>query len=188
MISAEALNSDGSAMPWSARCAAETADYQARAMRDTGAQVVVWLSGWEAADHLFGGQQLVFGTLTGDAAVMGELEASVDRLSASGARVVILTQPPRTPDNDIGLPATSEVVDRLEHLNVLYQRLEVERPDSVLLVDFDAIVCPGGPPCPGYVDGVRLRPYDGSHFDAGGAAWVAPRVIAAIVAALRAAP
>ena len=33
---------------------------------------------------------------------------------------------------------------------------------SVEIVDLRGIVCPNGPPCPAYVDGVPLRPRDGN--------------------------
>ena len=67
-------------------------------------------------------------------------------------------------------------------LGSLYQRYTTLHPD-VGLVDLATIVCPGGPPCPEYVSGIRLRPADGGHFQAPGAAWVAPRLYAAIAAA-----
>src|SRR5262249_7407028 len=85
MISAPAVNEDGSTIPWAAGCANTTASYQQEALRSSGAQVVLWLSGWESADHRFNGQWLPIGTPQGDAALVGEIEASVDRLAASGA-------------------------------------------------------------------------------------------------------
>ena len=64
------------------------------------------------------------------------------------------------------------------------RRSYVAARPGVELVDLASIVCPGGPPCPEYVDGVRLRPTDGIHFQQDGAAWVAPRLYDALARAL----
>ena len=112
----------------------------------------------------------------------------MDRIAAHGARIVLLTNATRAADNDVGIPADDDVTRRVEHLNELYRQIAAARPDSVVVVDLARLVCPGGPPCPAYVEGVRLRPRDGIHFEADGAAWVAPRLVEAIVAALRAPP
>jgi hypothetical protein len=185
MITAPAVNEDGSTIPWAAGCANTTASYQRDALQSSGAQVVLWLSGWESADHRFNGQWLPTGTPQGDAALVGEIEASVDRLAASGAKVVLLTYSPNARDNDRGIPWSADQERRIKRLDELYRQVEADRPGSVLIVYLEAIVCPGGVPCPAWVDGVRLRPLDGGHFGPDGAAWVAPRLVTAVTTGLR---
>jgi lysophospholipase L1-like esterase len=53
-------------------------------------------------------------------------------------------------------------------------------------MDISPIVCPGGPPCPTTLDGITLRPNDGGHYDAEGAAWLAPRLMDGLYTQLRA--
>ena len=58
-----------------------------------------------------------------------------------------------------------------------------EHPESVTVVDLAKIVCPQGAPCPEEGAGVTLRPRDGGHYEGDGPAWVAPRLLDAVVRA-----
>src|SRR5581483_4553849 len=93
--------------------------------------------------------------------------------------------PVRAEHSDLGVPSEADLT-RPRHLDRLYRQFAAAHPDRVLVADLADIVCPGGPPCPEFVDGVRLRPRDGGHFAGDGPAYVAPRLVQAIITALRA--
>lgn len=188
LISAVPTAADGSVIPWGPRCASSAAQYQQESLQRSHAQVVIWNSSWEMADHIFNGKFLALGTPEGDAALFMEIEADVARMTELGARVVLVTNAPRTPFNDIGLAATPDLVRRTERLNQILYQVADAHGDSVELVDLEQIVCPTHAPCPAFVDGVKLRPRDGSHFEGYGPGWLAPRLYAAIVAALTHSP
>jgi hypothetical protein len=189
MVTALTVNKDGSAMPWSKRCAENTAEYELNAMRRARAKVAVWYSTWELGYHVIDGEQVALGTPTGDAAMLEELKDAVLRITAGGwnGRLVILTVVPRAKHSDT-LKATKGDRRGPPLLNRLFQILEMRYPGLVTVVELDDIVCPGGPPCPETVDGIRPRPWDGGHFGGEGPAWLAPKLVDAILAALQAPP
>ncbi|MFO7589493.1 MAG: acyltransferase family protein [Acidimicrobiia bacterium] len=176
-------DAEGISVPWASDCARETAQYQSDAVRDAQPEVVLWLSSWETSDHVVDGRVLRFGTRRGDAALLDDFEASRDRLTADGAMLVMLTMPPTAERSDLG-PADQEAVERFVHLNDLLRDFASRNPDTVKVLDLAGIVCPGGPPCPEVVDGVRIRPRDGGHFSPAGADWVAPRLLDALTGPL----
>jgi hypothetical protein len=100
---------------------------------------------------------------------------------------VILTVVPRAQHSD-AFKATKEDRRVPALLNRLFQVLEERYPGLVTVVELDEIVCPGGPPCPETIDGIRPRPWDGGHFAGDGPAWLAPKLIDSILAALQAPP
>jgi len=146
----------------------------------SGADVVTWLSTWETANRIVDGQAYEFGTPEADAKLLELIDESARQLTAGGARLVLLTMPPNTtgPRRPV---VTDEETRRALHLDDLLRRYAAAHPDRVALLDFAAIVCPGGPPCPTEVEGVTLRPEDGGHFAGAGPDWVAPRVLDALV-------
>src|SRR5262249_40347669 len=75
---------------------------------------------------------------------------------------------------------------KIDQLNGLYWKFAAAHPQDVSVVDISPIVCPGGPPCPTTLDGIVLRPKDGGHYEAEGAAWVAPRLLDGLYNRLRA--
>jgi len=112
-----------------------------------------------------------------DAFLLQLLDEKRQQFTARGATWVILTTPPPT-----GYPGVDrDAASRTEHLNDLLWQFQAQHPD-VGLVDVAAWVCPGGPPCPEYVNGVQVR-HDGLHFTDVGGTWVAAGVVATIVAA-----
>jgi hypothetical protein len=179
MTTAVPTHDDGTAVPWAQSCADGTATYQSDAVNTYQPEVVLWLSSWEAGDHTVGTRLLDFGTRVGDAGLLEDFDASRLRLTAGGATLVMLTMPPNAEDSEVG-PADPDLVARFGHLNKLLRRFAAQHPDTVRVVDLADIVCPSGVPCSELVDGIRLRPRDGSHFAREGAAWVAPRLLDAI--------
>jgi peptidoglycan/LPS O-acetylase OafA/YrhL len=173
--------SDGTTVPWGKGCSDAIPGAQIRIGQSSGAKFVVALSTWEDSDRIVNGQLVKFGTPAGDQLWFQLLDEMRARLTAGGARLLLVKIPPPATFSDLG-PADPDAVHRMVLLGSLYQRYTTLHPD-VGLVDLATIVCPGGPPCPEYVSGIRLRPADGGHFQAPGAAWVAPRLYAAIAAA-----
>jgi len=138
--------------------------------------VVTWLSSWESGNRVVDGQGYRFGTPAADAKILSLVDEAVARLTANGARVVFLTTPPNTTGTNRPTvnPADAQA---MVHLDDLLRQYAAAHPDKTSVIDFSALVCPGGPPCPTQVDGVTLRPEDGAHYAGDGPAWVAPRLL-----------
>jgi hypothetical protein len=160
-------------------CSRQTASYQSENVARYQPEVVLWLSSWEPTNHLYDGVRLDFNTPEGDAALLADFEQSRQRLTAGGATLVMLTMAPPA-DSDIG-PADQDLVWRYARLNEMFRTFAAMNYQTVKVVDLAGIVCPGGPPCPQYMDGIRLRPTDGGHYLGDGPAWVAPRLLDAIL-------
>jgi hypothetical protein len=132
----------------------------------TRPNVIVWMSIWEKSDLVDeNGETIVSGTREGDREIMARMDAELQRLTLGRAHVYLVTVPAAAPNDAQGTNNASNEVDdesyrRLARIN----RMFAERhPDQVTLVDLASRVCPGGPPCPEFVDGERIRP-DGRHF------------------------
>ena len=187
MTTAIPLRRNGEFVPWAPDCARSTASYQQSNLEQYQPEVVLWLSSWEASDHLYDGVKLDFDTPEGDAALLADFEESRQRLTAGGATLVMLTLPEPAKQSELG-PADPHLLKVYPHMNKLYRQFAAEHPDTVKVVDLARIVCPNGPPCPAIVDGVRLRPRDGAHFEADGPAWVSDQLFDAVVDAFAGAP
>jgi hypothetical protein len=178
----------GAPIPWGPGCADGTISYLSDAVQQADPQVVVWLSTWETADQLVNGQFYAFGTPAADAMLLEEFEQSREVLTAGGARLAMVTIAPRA-EQSATVPNDNPAEDQQYlHLDELIRTFAAQHTDSVTVVDLAKIVCPSGPPCPVDVDGVDLRPNDGGHFAGDGPAWVAPRLMDAIMRELRPAP
>jgi hypothetical protein len=134
-------------------------------------------------ERIVDGRLYRFDTPEGDAMLLENLDESRRILTASGARLILLTIPPRAETSDTRVRDPAEDA-RFEHLNRLYRDFARAHADSVEVVELSEILCPGGPPCPESIDGVRPRPRDGGHFEGQGPEWLAPRLLDAVVAAL----
>jgi len=86
----------------------------------------------------------------------------VDRLTERGARVALATIP--DPVESRRGPVDQRMLQRTRHLNELLAEVARRDPERVSLVPLDEIICPADP-CPEQVDGIALRPRDGTHFD-----------------------
>lgn len=179
---------DGRLIPWGPTCTDGTVSYLNDAIQATHPQLVLWLSSWETSDRVIDGHFYAFGTPDADAAILGKFEETRRILTAGGAHLVMLTMAPRAAHSDTGPADNPDEDAHYLHLDELLRRFADQQPDSVSVVDLNPIVCPKGPPCPETVGGVRLRPNDGAHFAGDGPAWVAPRLLNAIVRELRPAP
>ena len=173
---------DGEEIPWGRGCSQGTVPYLTSQIAEQQPGIVLWLSTWETADRLVDDRLYRFGTEEADRVVLDRLEQSRRILTASGARLMLLTNPPRAERAETYV-RDPEDDRRIMRLNRLFERFAAEHPDTVTVVDLASIVCPSGPPCPEEVEGVRLRPRDGGHYEGDGPAWVAPRLLDAVTQA-----
>jgi hypothetical protein len=145
-------------------------------------EVVVMLAGyWDAFDRqLANGQVLEFGSDEADEYVKSELNAALDVLTSSGAKVLLLTTPYFAPAED-GEANSARNPERVDHLNALYRDVAAERGEQVEVLDLNEHLTPDG--FTDSVDGVSVRG-DGVHLTRAGeqyvAEWLGPRVVEAI--------
>ena len=187
VLTGDPVGPDGARVPWGPGCSNDSPRYQDEVIRERAPQVVVMLSSWETADREVDGALVLLDTPEGEAVWRRLLDETRARLTVGGARLALTLLPPPAEFSDRG-PANPDTTRRVLRLNEIYRRYARDHPESVVTVDLGRIVCPGGPPCPEEVDGIRLRPRDGGHFEAEGANWVAPRFYAVIVKALVSTP
>ncbi|HTN81178.1 MAG TPA: acyltransferase family protein [Acidimicrobiales bacterium] len=173
------LDDQGRPFDWSANCVAAVPEVQRQVIDQTHPDLVIWLSSWETSDRLVGSERVRFGTPEGDASIMQGMTATLARVTADGARVAILTLPPRSARED-GRPVRDGAT-AFDHLNELLMEFAFAHADQVELVDFATIVCPAGPHCPTQRDGTWLRP-DGMHFTDQSASLVAQPLLDIILA------
>ncbi len=174
------VNPDGALFDWSLNCVKVVPDFEQKLISQQRPDLVMWLSTWETADRLVNGKHLRFGTPEHDAALLQAMEDARERLSAQGARIVILTLPPLAATDFTPDPKPS--ADDAAHLNGLIRRFARLHPQGLSVIEFGEIVCPGGYPCPEVIDGLRLRP-DGGHFTKETSVWAADRLVPKLFAA-----
>jgi hypothetical protein len=160
------------------QCAAITASQQNRLLASQNPDVVIWLSEWEAwPNRVLDGQLVHFGTIPGNKAILAHIDAAVARLTAKGARLVLMPTAPRAYPSVRGLanPAGDARVAELAKLLRTYAR---QHADKVSLIDLPTILqCPTSDRCPEEVaPGIKPRALDGFHFDGDGAAWLAGQI------------
>jgi peptidoglycan/LPS O-acetylase OafA/YrhL len=172
------LDDEGQPFAWADDCARAVPIVQNEIITKYRPEVVLWLSTWETQDRLVGEARLRFRTPEGDRELLREMEATLTRVTAQGARVVVLIPPP--PVMGRNGPPDEDVLQKRAHLNGLIALFAYLHADRVEVVDFAAIVCPNGVPCPTEMDGMRLRP-DGGHFTNETSAWAASRLLAAVL-------
>jgi peptidoglycan/LPS O-acetylase OafA/YrhL len=146
---------------------------EAKALRSGRPNVVLWASSWERNSLSIGNgadqQILPAGSPEWFTVLLNRMGQRVREFTATGATVVMVTQPPFVDQGRPTVPtAQDESFLRLNNLLVAFAR---NRP-HVELVDLAHFVCPSGPPCPLVVDDVDARG-DGAHYTADGSLWVA---------------
>jgi peptidoglycan/LPS O-acetylase OafA/YrhL len=154
-------------------CKVRASAAAARALRAGPPNVVLWASTWERSSIVSGSgadqKILTAGSPKWYAMLRERMHHRVQQLTASGATVFLLTQPPFV---DPGSPAGPTAQDNgFERLNAFLSEFAASTP-HVKLVDLATLVCPSGPPCPLVVDNVWLRG-DGKHYTGVGSLWVA---------------
>ena len=113
------------------------------------------------------------------------MDATLARITKYGAKVVLVAIAAPAPSDADGTTNTSNAVDDASYarLHTIDARFAERHRDTVTVVDLADQICRKGPPCPEYVDGLRMRP-DGRHFTPAAAAieaqWLLPRVVTAV--------
>ena len=170
-----AVDAQGKVISWAPACAKSADAYERDSMDIVQPDTVLWHSTWENADVLVGGKVLVVGTPAWEKWFLTDLERVRALASQHGARLVLITIPPMAPNPSRVFDP--EAYRRSETVNEVFRKFAAAHPSDVGVVDFGDLVCPSGPPCDATIDGVTLRPVDGGHFEADGAAWTAPRLL-----------
>jgi peptidoglycan/LPS O-acetylase OafA/YrhL len=160
--------------PNSSRCPALVDANEGAGLARDRPTIVLWMSIWEKSDLVVDGHTVVAGTAAGEKEIMARMDSALARLTAGGARVVLVTEAAPAPNPAQGTLTTSTKADDdgYVRLNALLRRFRARHPDQVTLVDLAAMLCPQGPPCPERVDGLQARP-DGRHFTPRAATWAA---------------
>jgi peptidoglycan/LPS O-acetylase OafA/YrhL len=146
---------------------------EAKALRSGRPNIVLWASTWERSSLAVGSgshqKVLTAGSPQWYAVLRERMEERVGQLTASGATVVMLREPPNV---DLGKPGGPTPRDEaFERLNALLTQFAAHTP-HVRVIDLASYVCPSGPPCPLIVDGLDPRG-DGAHYTSDGSLWVA---------------
>jgi hypothetical protein len=156
------------------QCAGITSSLQDTMLARQRPDTIVWMSGWESwPNRELDGQLVQFGTIAGNKAIRAHIDAAVGRLTARGARLVILPVAPNAYPSARGLLNT-QGDSRLADLAKLLRGYAGQHPDKLSLIDLPTILrCPVEDKCPDEVaPGVRPRALDGFHFDGDGAIWL----------------
>jgi peptidoglycan/LPS O-acetylase OafA/YrhL len=132
------------------------------------------------------GQLLVAGSAGWTDNLLAEWELVLDRLTASGARVVIVLPPLRSQDvaGCAGSLRPGRCADVQAQDTMIRSATElfwsrIKARGDVRLLGIDQLLCPRGNPCPATIDGieVRMSEWDQTHFTPAGAEWIAPRLL-----------
>ncbi|HEY7464339.1 MAG TPA: acyltransferase family protein [Candidatus Limnocylindria bacterium] len=145
--------------------------------------VIFWISNRDRFPIRQDGVVLAPASPEWEAAAFGDWDGVLDRLTAKGAKVVLILPFHRAGDDPTacsGDEAWSEECTRpilsINSLRAEYRKWAAEHPEDVVVVDPDPILCPSNP-CPDSVAGVTLRS-DPVHFTEDGARLFARELVA----------
>jgi hypothetical protein len=160
--------------------------------------VIVWGSTDErdsiVVDTPTGSKVLDSGSPEWKAVMLRRVENRVGQFVATGARVILLLEPPKVhgPSHE-GSPDSTDVA--YEHMNILLREVAARDPHHVAVVNLEARVCPSGPPCPFVIQGFgstgatvsqtvlnAIRP-DLIHYSPASSLWVGRWLVPQIAAA-----
>ncbi|MGZ6945867.1 MAG: acyltransferase family protein [Acidimicrobiia bacterium] len=155
---------------------------QEKAIAKHRPDVIVWWSGWEVANLEVDGREVQFGTAESDALLLDRMEKMFQRLHRPGQKLVILTDAPILPTPYFPQPHPAEDAQH-GHLNDLYREFAARHPGDIVIADLADKICPNLQ-CQEFVDGFRVRPFDGMHLSPEGAAWASqwlwPQILATL--------
>jgi hypothetical protein len=163
--------------------------------------LIVWGSTEEhdsiVVDTPTGSKVLTAGSREWKTVMLQRIDDRVGQFVATGARVVLLLEPPQVHTGSQQGPPNS--TDRAyRQMNALLTEVAGRHPGHVATVDLEARVCPSGPPCPYVVGGLSssgaatltqamakfLRP-DLVHYSFAGSLWVARWLVPRIAEAAK---
>lgn len=174
VVTGHPADAQGNALAIASACDGAIPRLQQDSVAAARPDLVVILSSWEAGDRIVDGRWYGFGTAEGDAVLRRLYEETFARVTATGAKVALVTLPPNV--DGARRRADAEVNRRLGLLNEFLVDLAATSPTRPRVLPMDRIVCPTAP-CPTAVDGIVLRPGDGTHYDTPeGARYVASRL------------
>jgi hypothetical protein len=162
VLEGDPADPEGTPIDITAACSAAIPRNQRDVVARVRPDLVVAMSSWEVRDRVVDGVWHPYFTPESDATILELYRQMTDRLTATGARVALVTMPDPV-DSERG-PADPDMVRRHRHLNGLLAEVARRDPARVTLIRMDDIVCPTDP-CPTVVDGITLRPKDGTHYD-----------------------
>ena len=146
-------------------------------------QIILWASTEERASLVESGpgnDVLTAGSPQWRAVLLQRMNARLRGLLGTGAKVILLLEPPFVNDGSPKRPTSSD--QSFERLNAVLREVAREHPGRVGVINLSDRVCPSGPPCPMFVNGLVVRP-DFAHYGPSGSLWVAewltPRIFKA---------
>jgi len=190
---------------YTAKCQSDAEHDEYSAIERYDPRIVVWGSTDERSSfvvHGAGSQVLVSGSPQWHAVMLRRMNGRVDSLLATGAKVILVLEPPAVHQN----PGIDSDDMEYERMNALLREVAAQHPDQVGVVNLQPRVCPSGPPCPYVVPGFNstpsrggqkfacgavmspvpcdqtLRPLDGLHYTPAGSLWVAEWLVPRIAA------
>jgi len=156
---------------WPARWAAQIA-------ADRPDEAVLVTGRWETMDRMRNGQWAHIGQPDFDAYLASELQQAVHVLGATGAKVIVSTEPyNRRGEQPDGSLYPEDDPARVDRWNQLVAAQLAATPTAAKL-DLNAKLCPDGH-YTWSVDGVQVRS-DGVHLSAAGVQWLTPWLVSAL--------
>jgi peptidoglycan/LPS O-acetylase OafA/YrhL len=177
---------------YTAKCQGEANSAETQAIQRYRPSLIVWGSTDETesivADPPVGNKVLNAGSPTWKAVMLQRMDNRVGRFIATGARVILLLEPPGTHRGSQTRPNSVDV--DYEQMNALLKEVAARHPHDVAVVNLKALLCSSGPPCPYVVHGFgsithprqAIRP-DGVHYLPSGSLWVAKWLVPQIATA-----
>jgi hypothetical protein len=162
-------------------CDAAAHRAESAAIRAAGhPQIILWSSTEERASLVASGSGSILraGTQQWRATVIERMNAKLHKLLGTGAKIILLIQPPFVNEGSPKRPTSSD--EEFEQLNSVLRDVAAEHPKQVGLINLSYRVCAHGPPCALYVHGVEIRP-DRAHYGPAGTLWVAEWLVPRIV-------
>ena len=138
---------------------------------------------WEVDDRMIDGRWMHIGQPAFDADLQSSLEQAVDVATSTGALMVMMTSPCfDSGEQDNGLPWPEDSATRLAEYNAMVRQVAAQHPSTVKVLDFDALICPGGQFTTSF-NGIQVRDGDGVHIVPTAAAgqWLDARVLPAVI-------
>ena len=164
------------------RCQSEAYRAETQAIERYRPNVIVWASTQERESIVVstttGNKDLVSGSAEWTSVMLSRINSRVAQLVATGAKVILLLEPPSLRIGNQSQPNASDLA--YERMNDLLKEVATLHASHVGVVNLETRVCPSGPPCPFVVDGLgsiaaprqAVRP-DGVHYLSAGSLWVA---------------
>jgi hypothetical protein len=182
---------------YTVNCQGEANLVESQAIGRYRPRLVVWGSTDErnsvVVDTPTGSKVIDSGSPEWRSVMLQRMDNRVDKFVASGARVILLLEPPQVHS---GTPALNSTDLAYEHMNDLLKEVAARHPRHVAVVNLEARVCPSGPPCQFVVDGFGANPKktvvqnifdairpDQIHYSAASSLWVAKWLVPRIAAA-----